>query len=60
MVMSVKHYRANGKEYTGAYHKMPNGKLHSGAKHTASSKVLFHYGDLSKNSQAKARSNWKT
>lgn len=59
MGMGVKHYRSDGKEHKSGYHKMPDGSLHSGAKHTASSKPLFHYGDLSTQAQAKARSNWK-
>ncbi len=60
MGMGVKHYKKDGSEHKGAYHKMPNGKLHSGATHTASSKPLFHYGELSKKAQTKARSFWKT
>jgi len=60
MGMGVKHYQKDGREHKGAYHKMPNGKLHSGAKHTASSKPLFHYGELSKKAQQRARGNWKT
>ena len=60
MGMGVKHYQKDGREHKGAFHKMPNGKLHSGAKHTASSKPLFHYGELSKKAQQRARGNWKT
>ena len=41
MGKSSKHYLANGKEYTGAVHKM-DGKPYSGAKHSASSKALKH------------------
>ena len=57
--MGVKHYLKTGKEFKGKYHKMPNGQLHSGATHNKSSKRLFHYGELSKNSQVKARKSWK-
>ena len=59
MGMGVKHYRKDGTEFKGKYHKMPNGQLHSGATHSKSSVRLFHYGDLTKKAQEKARSNWK-
>tara|TARA_R100000995_G_scaffold21924_2_gene9252 strand:+ start:2352 stop:2531 length:180 start_codon:yes stop_codon:yes gene_type:complete len=59
MGMGVKHYLKTGKEFKGKYHKMPNGQLHSGATHNKSSKRLFHYGELSKTSQSKARRSWK-
>ena len=59
MGMGVKHYLKTGKEFKGKYHKMPNGQLHSGATHSKSSKRLFHYGELSKTAQAKARKSWK-
>lgn len=59
MGMGVKHYLKTGKEFKGKYHKMPNGQLHSGATHNKSSKRLFHYGELSKTAQAKARKSWK-
>tara|TARA_R100001460_G_scaffold84052_1_gene125033 strand:+ start:539 stop:778 length:240 start_codon:yes stop_codon:yes gene_type:complete len=58
MAMSVKHYFKSGKEHKGGLHKMTNGKLHSGKTHTSSSKPLFHYGELSKTSQNKARKSW--
>ena len=41
MAKNSKHYLPNGKEYTGATHKM-NGQVHTGATHSASSKVLKH------------------
>lgn len=41
MAKSSKHYLPNGKEYTGATHRM-NGQVHTGAIHTASSKALSH------------------
>lgn len=59
MGMGVKHYRKDGTEFKGKYHKMPNGQLHSGATHSKSSVRLFHYGDLTKKAQDKARSNWR-
>ena len=59
MGMNVKHYSKDGKEHKGGYHKMPDGKLQSGKTHSRSSKPLFHYGDLSKSAQNKARKSWK-
>ena len=46
MAAGMKHYFKNGKEHKGGTHKT-NGKLMSGAKHTASSKLLFHFKELS-------------
>jgi len=46
MAAGMKHYFKNGKEHKGGTHKS-NGKLMSGAKHTASSKNLFHFKELS-------------
>ena len=46
MGASQKHYRKDGTPHAGAYHKMSDGKLHSEKTHTASSKRLYHYGDL--------------
>jgi len=47
MAAGMKHYFKNGKEYKGKTHKHTNGTLMSGAKHTASSKNLFHFKELS-------------
>tara|TARA_R100000773_G_scaffold6866_3_gene7032 strand:+ start:134 stop:319 length:186 start_codon:yes stop_codon:yes gene_type:complete len=58
MGMGVKHYFKDGKELKGAYHKMPDGSLHSGAKHGKNSKPVFHFGELSKTAQKKAKSSW--
>tara|TARA_Y100001951_G_C11263523_1_gene254024 strand:+ start:568 stop:747 length:180 start_codon:yes stop_codon:yes gene_type:complete len=58
MAKGVKHYTKSGKEYKGGTHKMPNGQLHSGKTHSDSSERLYHYGDLSKKSQAQARKSW--
>ena len=55
MGKGVKHYLKSGKEFTGAYHKMPNGKLHTGKNHTVSSKPLVHFKDLSATAKKKAR-----
>lgn len=56
---SVKHYKKDGTVHKGGSHKMPNGQLHSGKTHSKSSVKLFHYGDLNKKAQAKARKSWK-
>jgi len=42
----MKHYFKNGKEYKGRTHKS-SGRLMSGATHTASSRNLFHFKELS-------------
>jgi len=43
----VKHYKKNGKVFTGKTHKMPDGSLHTGAKHSKTSVKLVHFKDLS-------------
>lgn len=58
MGAGTKHYFKTGKEYKGKVHKM-NGQIHTGAKHSKSSKVVVHYGSLSKTAKAKARKSWK-
>ena len=55
MGAKTKHYFKTGKEFKGNVHKMPNGQIHSGKNHMKSSKRIFHYGELSKKAQAKAR-----
>ena len=55
----VKHYKKDGTVYKGGSHKMPNGQLHSGKTHSKSSVRLFHYKELNKTAQAKARKSWK-
>ena len=62
-----KHYKKNGKLYTGKTHKhngrlmtgnthkMPNGDLHSNKSHTKTSQKLFHFKDLSKKAKLKAK-----
>ena len=59
MATGVKHYKKDGSLHKGASHKMSNGHLHSGKTHTKSSVRLFHYGDLSKKAQMKAKSQWR-
>ncbi len=55
MAKGVKHYKRDGTLHTGGTHKMPNGELHSGARHGKTSVKLYHFKDLSKKAQAKAR-----
>jgi hypothetical protein len=55
MAKGVGHYFRDGTRHKGGTHKMPDGSLHSGARHTSSSKKLFHFGQLSKTAQKKAR-----
>jgi hypothetical protein len=55
----VKHYKKDGSEHKGGSHKMADGTLHSGKTHTSSSVKLFHYGELSKKAQEKARKSWR-
>ena len=54
-----KHYKKDGSEHKGGSHKMADGTLHSGKTHTTSSVKLFHYGELSKKAQEKARKSWR-
>tara|TARA_Y100001972_G_scaffold66250_1_gene80797 strand:- start:851 stop:1030 length:180 start_codon:yes stop_codon:yes gene_type:complete len=55
MAKGMAHYFRDGTKHTGASHKMPNGQLHSGSRHTANSKPLFHFKDLSDRAKKKAR-----
>ena len=55
MGKGVSHYFRDGTRHKGGTHKMPDGSLHSGARHTASSKKLFHFGQLSDAAKKKAR-----
>ena len=52
----VKHYFKDGTEHKGGTHKMDNGKLYSNIKHTATSKPLYHYSELSETAKKKTRS----
>jgi hypothetical protein len=45
-------------EWKGNTHKMPNGELHSNKTHTKNSQKLFHYGELTKTAQKKAKTQW--
>tara|TARA_Y100001937_G_scaffold127404_2_gene199580 strand:- start:786 stop:962 length:177 start_codon:yes stop_codon:yes gene_type:complete len=55
MAKGVAHYFRDGTRYNGSSHKMADGTLHSGVRHTASSKKLFHFGQLSDAAKKKAR-----
>ena len=55
----VNHYLKDGTKHKGGMHKMPDGTPHTGKFHTSKSVKLFHYGELSKKSQMKARKSWK-
>ena len=55
----VNHYKKDGTIHKGGMHKMPDGTPHTGKSHTSKSVKLFHYGELSKKSQMKARKSWK-
>ena len=55
MGKGVKHYTKDGTVWKGAYHKMPDGSLHTNKSHTKTSVKLYHYGDLTKKAQEKAR-----
>ena len=56
MAKGVKHYTRDGKVWNRGMHKMANGKLHTGKSHTANSKPLFHFGQLSDKAKKMARS----
>jgi hypothetical protein len=53
--MKAKLYTRDGKPFTGQSHKMPNGAMHSGKTHSASSKRLYKFSELSKTAQKKAK-----
>lgn len=55
MAKGVPHYFRDGTRHRGGMHKMPDGSVHSGARHTANSKKLFHFGELSATAKKKAR-----
>ena len=61
MAKGVPHFlkdgKAHGSDGMAAYHKMKDGTLHSGATHTATSKRLFHFNELSKTAKDKAKKN---
>ena len=49
------HYFKNGKKYRGGVHKMPNGQIHTGTRHSAGSKQVVHFRDLSERAKKVAR-----
>lgn len=59
MASKVKHYLRDGTLHKGGMHKHADGTVMTGAKMSGSAKTLLHYGDLSKKSQEKARTQWK-
>jgi len=59
MAKNTKHYYKDGTECTGKVHKMQDGSLHSGATHTKASKKLYHFNELSKAAQKKAKGKKK-
>jgi hypothetical protein len=60
MAKGVNHYSRDGTVHRGGVHKMANGDIHTGARHTAKSKKLFHFSELSKTAQTKARKSRTT
>ena len=54
----VNHYLKDGTVHQGKSHKHPDGMIMTGAKMSKGSKQLYHFGELSKNAQKKARSQW--
>jgi len=54
----VNHYLKDGAIHKGKTHKHPDGTIMSGAKMSKSSKRLFHFNELTKTAQKKARSQW--
>ena len=54
-----KHYKKDGTVHKGGMQKMRDGTSHTVKSHTSKSVKLFHYGELSKKSQMKARKSWK-
>ena len=58
MAKGVNNYYKDGKAHTGGMHKHPDGTLMTGKTMSSKSKKLFHYKDLSKTAQNKARESW--
>ena len=48
-------YSRAGQKYSGPVHKMPDGSIHTGARHSAKSKPVVRFKDLSAAAKAKAR-----
>jgi hypothetical protein len=55
MAKGVQHYKRDGAPFNGGTHKMPSGDLHSGKTHGKTSVKLYHFKDLSKKAQKKAK-----
>jgi hypothetical protein len=58
MAKGVNHYFKDGKTHRGGTHKHPDGTVMTGKTMSAKSAKLFHYKDLSKTAQKKARESW--
>ncbi len=58
MAAGVNHYFKDGKVHRGGTHKHPDGTIMTGSRMSKSSKKLYHYSDLSKLAQEKARASW--
>lgn len=59
MGKGVKHYFKDGTTHKGEYHKHPDGKLMTGKTMSKSSKVIYHYKDLSDKAKKKAKESWR-
>ena len=58
MAKGVNQYYKDGKAHSGGTHIHPDGTLMTGKTMSSKSKKLFHYKDLSKTAQNKARQSW--
>jgi len=58
MATRVNHYLRDGTAHKGGTHKHEDGTVMTGARMTASSKRLYHFGDLSNRAKKKARGDW--
>ena len=56
----VKHYTKDGKEWTGATHKMPNGPLMTQNPHSEDSEELFHKDELDEMSTTASAPGYST
>ena len=60
MAASTRHYNKDGSPFKGSVHRMANGVIHSGKTHSSKSKRVYHFKDLSKSAQKKARKSWRS
>lgn len=54
MMRGVLLFNQDGTIYAGQVHTMPNGDVHTGTTHTAASKRVFYYSDLTPPSRIRA------